>query len=154
MAENIAPVFPGQESFIDWEEISASTSNPNIFDHTLTEIYAGTYEVTVGDDYGCEITKEVTLGFDKGIFIPNVFTPNGDGVNDYFFVRNLPDAGSGTKLTISNRWGNLVFESSDYNYDNLWDGEDNNDGIYFYTLYIPGEKTFNGWVEIWRGDQR
>ncbi|MFC2123892.1 gliding motility-associated C-terminal domain-containing protein [Bacteroidota bacterium] len=152
MAENISPLFPGQETFVDWEQVMPSNENPNIYEHTLVELYAGTYEITVADNYDCEIVKEIELSSDLNIFIPNVFTPNNDGVNDYFYVRNLPQ--TGTQMIISNRWGRIVFESSDYNYDNLWDGEGVLDGIYFYTMSVPSGNTYNGWVEVWRGKQR
>lgn len=66
--------------------------------------------------------------------IPNVFTPNGDGVNDVFFITSsgLTDF----NLFIVNRWGELVFETNDPN--QAWDGTVNgnkcSDGVYFYSL--------------------
>jgi gliding motility-associated-like protein len=58
---------------------------------------------------------------EPAIFIPNAFTPNGDGENDVFFVR-----GNGIdemQLVIYNRWGEKVFESNSK--DNGWDGRFN-----------------------------
>lgn len=66
--------------------------------------------------------------------IPNVFTPNGDGINDVFFITSsgLTDF----NLFIVNRWGELVFETNDPN--QAWDGTINgnkcSDGVYFYSL--------------------
>jgi len=68
------------------------------------------------------------------LVIPNVFTPNGDGVNDMYFVtsKGLIDF----NITIVNRWGNVVFESNDT--QGGWDGTANGvkctDGTYFYIL--------------------
>lgn len=66
--------------------------------------------------------------------IPNVFTPNGDGINDTYFVTS-----KGIKeysITIVNRWGELVFSSTDVN--EKWDGTSGGklctDGVYFYTI--------------------
>ena len=60
--------------------------------------------------------------------VPNVITPNGDGINDSFFV-NFPFE----KMTITNRWGNVVYESDIMN--SFWDGRNQNgdicsDGVY------------------------
>jgi gliding motility-associated-like protein len=68
------------------------------------------------------------------LVIPNVFTPNGDGANDLFFVTS--NGLTEYNLTIVNRWGNTVFESTDPNEG--WDGKSNGDpctdGTYFYIL--------------------
>jgi gliding motility-associated-like protein len=150
--ETITAFFPGQDISRDWVEVEA-TSDGYTFTHE--ELYSAIYEVVVRDDYGCEVFKEVTIGHDTAVFVPNVFTPNDDSHNDTFFIRNLPDEGSGTVLVISNRWGKTVFESSDYNYNTLWDGGDNPDGTYFYRLDITSKnRTLKGWVEIWRGESR
>jgi gliding motility-associated-like protein len=74
------------------------------------------YRVNVTDIYGCTNSNEVTVVVvcnDKNYFIPNTFSPNGDGNNDVFYPR-------GTGLTrvqslrIFNRWGELVFERKNF----------------------------------------
>ena len=67
------------------------------------------------------------------IVIPNVFTPNSDGRNDLFVIRNL-NLYSYRPLTISNRWGNVVYQSTQYNND--WDGSNVPDGVYFGVVGI------------------
>jgi len=81
-----------------------------------------------------------------GLFVPNIFTPNGDNSNDTFFIRNLP---ANSKLVITNRWGKQVFSSN--NYQNNWTGDDVTDGVYYYQLVVEGER-YTGWVEIMRGN--
>lgn len=66
---------------------------------------------------------------ENSINIPNVFTPNKDGINETFQIQALPE---NSFLSIYNRWGNIVFKSS--NYLNNWDGGDLADGIYYYIL--------------------
>lgn len=66
------------------------------------------------------------------ISIPNVFTPNGDGINDFWIVN-----GSVKKVTIYNRWGNIVFISDDSFHG--WNGNNKNnqpcsDGVYYYNV--------------------
>jgi gliding motility-associated-like protein len=82
---------------------------------------------------------------DCTIEVFNIFTPNGDTKNDFFFIKNLPP---NSALQIFNRWGGRVYESSNYN--NQWDGGDVPDGTYYYILVLSGKETFHGFVEIRR----
>lgn len=66
--------------------------------------------------------------------IPNVFSPNGDGTNEVFYIEGL--TGNFT-MTIVNRWGEVVFETSEPN--TFWDGKNKNgqpvsEGVYFYKI--------------------
>jgi len=79
------------------------------------------------------------------IIVPNVFTPNNDGVNDYFVIKNLLlyDV---RKLVVYSRWGQVVYQSDSYNND--WDGKNVVDGVYFGILETevqgqPTQITFN-----------
>jgi len=63
--------------------------------------------------------------------VPNIITANGDGVNDQFLIENIEDF-SGSRLMVQNRWGNVVYQSDDY--DNSWTGTNLVDGSYFYCL--------------------
>lgn len=63
------------------------------------------------------------------ITIPNVFTPNGDGYNDYFVVDGIENC-TDSKLFIKSNSGKVVFQSS--NYQNDWSGENLPDGVYLY----------------------
>lgn len=80
----------------------------------------------------------IPLEFD----LPNVFTPNGDGVNDVFTM-NIENA-IAYELTILNRWGNVIFQSSSL--EAVWNGRDQStgerctDGVYFYKYSITDMK--------------
>ncbi|MBP7808903.1 MAG: gliding motility-associated C-terminal domain-containing protein [Bacteroidia bacterium] len=82
----------------------------------------GTYPVAlvVKSDHGCidTIVKPIVVGEDFGIYVPNAFTPNGDGLNDIF----QPKGFGVVKYTlmIFDRWGEKLFETSDFNQG--WDG--------------------------------
>ena len=98
---------------------------------------AGTYTVTqiVYNQFGCPDTFRIVLDFEDGIIIPNVFTPDGDGTNDVWYI---PSSGLRTyHVDIFDRWGLKVFESTA---DQIrWDGRSAagqllSDGTYFYTL--------------------
>ena len=81
-------------------------------------------------------------------FIPNIFTPNGDGTNDNFEIVGI-EGFDRVALTIVNRWGNEVYRNDKY--DNTWSGKGLNEGTYYYiiTLYKAGtQKVLKGWVAI------
>jgi large repetitive protein len=84
------------------------------------------YTLTVKNIYGCSAsdTVNIKVSCDKSqIFIPNAFTPDGDGINDLLIIR-----GTGTikYFRIFNRWGEMVFEKMNFRPDNAnyaWDGK-------------------------------
>ena len=83
-------------------------------------------------------------------FIPNVFTPNGDGNNDVFEIKGL-DHYDRVEVLIFNRWGNEVYR--DNHYQNSWDGQGLNEGTYYYlvTTFKEGkEKVYKSWVLLKR----
>jgi gliding motility-associated-like protein len=124
----------------DWAMVK-DTSIP--YDTTITGQPVGDYIVYLRDINGCVKVYPGTVK-ESTFLIPNVFTPNNDGVNDTFFIRNLP---TGTIVRIVSRWGKVVFESN--NYQNDWNGGEYPDGIYYYTVNIAGKGTYSGWVQIW-----
>lgn len=74
-------------------------------------------------------TVQVNPVYIESIFIPNVITPNGDGLNDTFVIDKLFD---GTNLHIYNRWGKVVYLAAPY--DNGWRGDSLSPGQYFYAI--------------------
>ncbi len=97
------------------------------------------YIPTVYDACGNSITgDEVPVWVQCQIIPTNVFTPNGDGHNDYFSLINLDDYPNPT-VKIYNRWGKLVYENESYQND--WDGGDLPDGTYFY-IVLPNNKKY------------
>ncbi len=86
----------------------------------------------------------------REVEIPNVFTPNGDGANDKFVIRNL-EYYPGARLFIFNRWGQQLYESLDYKND--WGGEGLTAGNYFYHLFVYDqavETEYKGTLKIIR----
>ena len=94
--------------------------------------------LVITDNLGCIDTALITIFVsDPDIWVPNVFTPNGDGYND---IVTLPyPSFKSYDIQILNRWGNLVFELKDQTGIAVWDGYDFNgqlhtDGVFFYRL--------------------
>jgi len=104
------------------------------------------YSVTVTDSGGCDAIVPFTLVvLDQNIVIPNVITPNGDDINDYFVIKNLQDYPN-SKLTIFDRWGKQVYTTN--NYQNNWNGGGQSAGVYYYVLVLPSGKKYDGFVQI------
>ena len=142
--ELIKPLFPSQGFSLDWTPIVRNPLNLK-FEYDARNLFAGDYQLSLRDNLGCEKSFIVTIKVDINIAVPNIFTPNGDGVNDILFIRNLPDE---TKVIITNRWGKEVYKAG--NYQNDWTGGDTADGIYYYRIEAA-EQVFTGWLEIQRG---
>jgi len=106
----------------------------------------GDYEVTVVDACGQSASMIIEV-HECDTFIPNIFTPNGDGDNDTFIIRGGEDFPN-SLLSIFNRWGNLVYDNK--NYTSQWGGEDSADGTYFYIYDRSDGKSYHGWVQLMR----
>jgi len=113
----------------------------------LENIIAGTYIYTVTDANGCSVSGQATVNdgledcFLSHIYIPNVFSPNGDGQNDLLFVR-----GEGIQFlefVIYNRWGQKIFETNSQSKG--WDGtfKDKHCDPGVFTYYVKAS-FFNG----------
>lgn len=122
-------------------------------DENIQNLEAGEYILTVIDAQGCEASDTIRLTEPLELQMPTAFSPNNDGDNDVFDIHGI-EAYPDNKLTITNRWGNIVFQTEGYH--NTWDGHSNNgkelpDGVYFVILEINGKQiTKNNYVQIKR----
>jgi gliding motility-associated-like protein len=107
-------------------------------------------------DSVCNITLKDSVyihsdGEAKGPFVPNVFTPNGDGKNEKFFIGGTP-CGYGSSMRIYSRWGELLF-STDRPFEVFWDGQYRGEpvpeGVYYYVLNT-GSKVFRNYLTLFR----
>ncbi len=104
------------------------------FENVVTR--GGVYRVTVSTSAGCETTDEVRVA-DCGpqIFIPNAFSPNGDGLNDVFSIESVQL--EKFWIRIFDRWGTEVFFSTNPDFE--WDGTHHskpvNQGVYTYRVF-------------------
>jgi gliding motility-associated-like protein len=119
-----------------------------------TPEFTTVYQVTLIDQAGCMATDQVLIevDLDKTFYVPNAFTPNGNGTNDVFQV--YTNGARNIHLMIFNRWGEKIFESFDLNKG--WDGtyQDRllNPSVYVYYVeitYLDGsKKTAKGSVTL------
>jgi gliding motility-associated-like protein len=119
--------------------------------HTLNGSLAGCYIVTAVDKRGVESYKvnQVCIEDCPNYDLPNTFTPNGDGFNDYFTPYHPYRFITRVDFKIFTRWGEKVYETT--NPEIMWDGKDQktgkdlSDGVYLYAGYYY-EKTLSGEV--------
>lgn len=99
-------------------------------------------ELKASDENGCEdsITRYIQVMNDFVLYIPSSFSPNGDGINDFFYPKGSGIyLEKGFKMQIYDRWGEKIFETEDYT--NYWNGAKNNggsrvvEGSYVYRIY-------------------
>ena len=101
----------------------------------------GVYTLTVFSEYGCEFTDSMELIRDCNLrlYVPNAFTPNGDGMNDQFgAMGSLIET---FEMIMMDRWGNQLFSSTDMN--TWWDGtikggQPAPEGVYTYVIKFSG----------------
>lgn len=123
----------------------------------ITVTTPGYYDATVTIN-GCTASASVNVESDCFMTVPNAFTPNGDGINDYFYPRSLLSSGLNSfKMEIFNRWGQLIFATTSVD-GRGWDGRlndiDQPEGVYIYTIvatFRDGQKeSHNGNVTLIR----
>ncbi len=114
----------------------------NIFSPSHEYQDTGRFDVTLiaVSATGCRDTavQRVIVGADFTIYVPNAFTPNGDGLNDFFFVKWI-----GVKefhVMLFDRWGMMIYESFDPDFQ--WDGSLHakgvQEGVYTYVIEARG----------------
>jgi gliding motility-associated-like protein len=138
----------GGDGNINYSWADGSTGN------SLSNLAPGNYSVTVTDGLGCTRTYQFNVPSSEFecMFIPTSFTPNGDGINDTWVVRNI-NLYPGNSVKIYNRWGNLLYEASPY--ETEWDGTYKGDPVpaetYYYIINLNnGTAAFTGNVTIIR----
>jgi len=142
-----------QSSLQDWQSFQSTAESPKyLFEE------AGVYGLMlmVKNEFNCwdTVMKTITVESDFTAYIPNAFTPNGDGLNDTFYpvMRGVKKF----ELQIFDRWGAMVFASNTS--DNVWDGtykgQECKQDVYNYKLVLLNvkreEKVYSGSITLYR----
>ena len=110
------------------------------FESRVYATHSGCYVVQAEGEGGCMAYDQVclTIENDFTVYIPNTFTPNGDGLNDFFLVSG--EGISQTKLAVYNRWGASVFYSEEVTkgWDGKFKGTECKQDVYTYVLSFYG----------------
>jgi len=138
----------GDQVYNEGNSLLINTNFPYDYDFTLL----------LQDECSNELSKDIQIEV-APCWIPNVFTPNGDFQNDFWFVE-FGDIMGNVRLDIFNRWGQSVYSSVNYELcdkatgDHCWDGthmlerEMCSDGVYFYTFEQEDGRRTNGYITL------
>ncbi len=105
----------------------------------------------------CTDTAYITIIVkdEDNIFVPNVITPNGDGINDYWNIADLLEVFPDNEVVVINRWGDEVFRQKNYGsaqsskWNGFYKGEKLPDGTYYYLIKLNNiDKTVTGPITI------
>ncbi len=149
-------IYPGETSQLNATANNATEylwtygellDNDQIDNPVAMPLETTTFTVFVEDEIGCKDTANVTVYLksffceEPYIFVPNAFTPDGDGRNDVFYVRG--NAIDELLLVVYNRWGEKVFETNDLNsgWDGTYKGKELSPDVFGYYLEL---KCLNG----------
>ena len=127
-------------------------------EQTVRPFYTTAYAVTVTDVNGCTASDDLLLYVrrERDVFIPNVFSPNGDGLNDVFMVFAGQQVQKIRSFLVFTRWGESIFQANNfqpndpvYGWNGVFRNQKMNSGVYVYFAeveYIDGE------VVLFKGD--
>ncbi|MCB0654441.1 MAG: gliding motility-associated C-terminal domain-containing protein [Saprospiraceae bacterium] len=116
-----------------------------------------TFHFTYTDVNGCRASDAITIYLDRtrNVFIPNVFSPNGDGVNDIFYINAGKDVALIRSFTVYDRWGSMVHETREFAPNDPafgWDGKlgrkNLNESVFAYVVEV---EFLDGWFQQYTG---
>lgn len=117
-----------------------------------------TYTIQIVDEDGCTDQDQLTIFVNliRPVYIPNVFSPNGDGINDFFTVYGGPAVEAVEVLRVYDRWGELVFDGENLQpndepmgWDGVFRGEPMNTAVFAYYAEV---RFIDGVVILYEGD--
>lgn len=125
--------------------------NPKINEELITNVESDIISENTNDTPPIIAKSNIIEKLDVSqIVVPNIFTPNNDGYNDYFVFKNLENFQKNRLIVVGSK-GNKVYER--YQYDNSWDAPNLPDGSYFFILEISDNNlssTIQGVVQVLR----
>jgi gliding motility-associated-like protein len=130
----------------DWSHLGQQTEAQDV-----ANLAAGEYTVTVTDANGCQADSTFIITEPSVIEWMTGLTPNGDGFNDAYVIRGIEKYRSNT-FKVFNRWGNVVYEKTNYTADWVGQNTDNEplpDGTYF-VIFTSGAFSFETYVDVRR----
>ena len=143
----------------DWTANNVSLACLDCDEINVTPVGNTLYQLTVVDTIsGCTATAEmiVKVILERNVYVPNAFSPNGDGINDMFFINAGPEVQEIKHLRVFNRWGALVYEikgalPNDFRvgWDGNFKGKLVESGVY---IFITQVEFIDGEVLIYEGD--
>ncbi len=147
----------------NWSSVDTAMSCMDCENPIVAPVTKTWYYVTVTDASGCTATDSVLIKVrkERRVFIPNVFTPNGDSHNDKFVVYGGTGVSEVLSFSVFDRWGERVFfaenfppNSDEHGWDGTFKGRKMRDGIYVYLVEVrfldDGVLQYSGDVSLFR----
>lgn len=134
-----------------WEKVGISNQQPVLGNSQYNQVM--TYSILKPVNF-VPITMSSITPTNDPITIFNSFSPDGDGKNDKWEIKNI-DLFPDNELTILNRWGSEILKIKGYNNANAWDGAGLNNGTYFYLLKVNVNneaKVYKGFITLLKND--
>jgi len=119
-----------------------NSKDKTVNDEAVIQEYPDNIDIDITES--SDIKREENENYAYNLEIPNVFTPNNDGYNDYFVIKNL-DKYPFNSLTVADRKGKVVFEIT--NYQNNWDARNMDAGTYYYILNYKDSRNNQGVIK-------
>ena len=162
VAQGETLVLEAQTNLSSWQSLiwnpTPDTSCAHCLRQTWIPLNSGQYEVVITDHAGCSASASVRVLVNKQVhlYIPNVFTPNRDGTNDFWTIYAGASVLNLKSLHIFDRWGDMVYALDEAVPVNAWPGWDGNfreepvnPGVFVYYLEV---ELVNGEVVLVSGD--
>jgi len=136
-----------------WKDNSLGyLDNDTVLQPLFTAVKDMAYKFVVTSKEGCVASDSIYIKVLLKLQIPNVFSPNGDGINDIWEIKNLSDY-SNSRVQVYNRYGQLIYHS--IGYSQSWDGTINGKplpiGTYYYLINTDiSSKPLSGTITILR----
>lgn len=141
---------------IIWEPDSVAMGNTSSI--WVSPVTTSNYSVTIIDENGCTDSDDMTIFVrkDRPVYIPNVFSPNGDQVNDVFYIQTGSNVRQINSFLVFNRWGETMIELNDFpandptlGWDGNFRGQAMNSGVYTYFAEVEFD---DGIIILYEGD--
>lgn len=135
---------PGSIETIDWSEYNGITC-PGCTAFEIVAVSSATISAMIMDTAGCAASDTMRLSviIPRLLYVPTIFSPNNDGVNDYFTISGRQNLLNIASLRIFDRWGNEIFEKTDLppgipqsGWDGTFNGEKIQPGVYVFTAEL------------------
>ena len=136
---------------ISWDNTDGELDCDSCLETSATPVNNTEYVLTITSVDNCSTSDSILVTVNKirDVFIPNAFSPNGDGINDFFFVNASKSVSIIKELNVYNRWGALVYTGTDLSpnqpsvgWDGVFKGRQANNAVFVWTAaieYLDGE---------------
>ena len=149
----LIPVTTNNTNLVDiiWTSVDNSLDCDTCLRPMASPLNSTSYSLMVTSIDDCSTSDSINIFVNKirDVFVPNAFSPNGDGSNDYFFINANKSVSLITNMKVFNRWGALIFEGNDlppndfsYGWNGFFKGKLVSSGVYVWMAeieYLDGE---------------